>query len=208
MLGSLAVSTIAARLGKRGTTFNSEILLELQAAQEEMETGPQLPWFLLTNDTSTTTTAATRTTSVPTDFLLVDDYAKLFLIDADGGYNLCEKNDYDVLRKSPFFDDTKIPEQYALQFETFYWFPLPDIAYTFDLWYYKRDDALTTAAANKWMKNAPMVLLNKAGVQMARFFRDAQALQIFDGDFNRAVASMWARDEAQRQAGQQLSMGG
>lgn len=208
MIGSLAVSTIAARLGKRGATFNNEILLELQAAQEELETGPQMPWFLLNHDTTTATVADTKTIAIPTDFLLEDDYGKMFIVGTDGGYNLCQKNDYDTLRRSGFFETNKIPEQYALQDAIVSFFPTPDAAYTLDWHYYKRDDALTTAAANAWMTEAPMVLLNKAGLEMARFLRDQNAVGIFDANFARAVASMWARDEARRQAGATPSMAG
>ena len=208
MIGSLAVSTIAARLGKRGTAFDSEILLELQAAQEEMETGPQLPWFLLNHDTTTATVLDTKTIAMPTDFLLEDDYGKMFIVDTDGDYNLCRKNDYDVLRKSVNFSTSGVPEQYALQDAIVSFFPTPNAAYTLDWHYYKRDDALTAAAANAWLTDAPMVLLNKAGLEMARFLRDQSAISIFDANYARAVAAMWARDEARRQAGMQLTMGG
>ena len=208
MLGSEAVSIIAARLGNRGTVFNTQILTELNAAQEEMQTGAQLPWFLLNHDTTTVTVAATKTLAVPTGFLLEDDYGKLFLVDADGGYNLVVKNDYDVLRKSPFFDTSAIPQQYALVEDVLFFYPTPDIAYTFDWHYYKNDNDVTTAAENAWLKNAPMVLLNKAGMEIARFLRDSQAVALFSENYSRAIGAMWVRDEARRQAGAQLSMGG
>lgn len=205
-----AVTLISGRLGNRGAAFNATIITELQYAQETMEQMPQLPWFLLNHDESLVTVAETRTVSVPTGFLLPDDNSGLFIIDSDGGYNVIIKDDYETLRKSTYWEtgSTGLPEFYALQGTELYLFPSPSEALSLDWFYYKADDALTSNIENKWLESATGVLVNSAGMNLARFLRDRDAMGLFSGDYTASITQMWAQDTARQQNGLSAYLGG
>ena len=199
---------ISARLGNRGSGFDTQIETEIKFAQVEQEAFAQLPWFLINYDTSQATAANTKTITIPTDFLMEDDYTQLAAVHTDGSYRKLYKDDYDSLRTSTFFETNRFPEQYAIVGDTVFFFPTPDAAYSLDWHYYKKATVLSSNAENSWLANAPGVLLNKAGMQMARFLRDANAIGIFTQDYGMALKQMYDFDEARRQAAMKLEMGG
>jgi len=203
-----AVALIASRLGNRGTALNAQIILELQAAQEELEGLPGLPWFLLFHDTSLTMVANVETLTVPSGFLLEDDYSRMFLIGTDGGYRTVTKSDYDTLRGSSFLTGSGYPEKFALQGNTVHFFPTPNVAYALDWHYYKAADVLTTNIENAWLASAGGVLINFAGMRIARFLRDQQAVTIFKEDYLTALDRLNKHDEARRQAALDAFLGG
>lgn len=204
-----AVDLIAARLGNRGDTFDAQIVTEMQTAQIKMEELPELPWFLLYNDTSLTTAANTKTLALPSGFLLEDDFSEMFVIASDGSYHKVKKGDYSTLRGSAFFNSASRPERFALQGSTLYFFPTPDAAYSLEWFYYKADTTLSAGSTeNAWLTYAPGVLIAQTGIQLARYLRDPAGVSIFNAEYNEAIARMWTRHEARRQAALDAFLGG
>ena len=209
-----AVELIANRLGNRGSSLNAQIIVELQTAQIDLEQRPELPWFLLNYADTLTMTVSTASSAVPSDFLMEDDYGGIFGIDTgdSSATKRVVKKDFDTLqgRKTAFFSTNNFPEFYALQNASFYWYPTPDAAYTYALWYYRQDPTTIVAAGatNLWLTNAPDVLYNLAGWNIARYLRFPEAVPFFEADFKVAFAQMMAKTEARRQAAFPLDMGG
>ena len=214
MLPDAAVDLIANRLGNRGAALDSQIITELQAAQIEMEATPELPWFLLKYDSALTMTASTATSAVPSDFVLEDDYGGMFGIDtvSNSATKRIVKKDFDTLqgKKTAFFNDADFPEFYALQNATFYWYPTPDKAYTYALWYYRADPTTISAGGvtNLWLTHAPNVLYNLAGFNIARYLRFPEVASLFEADYRAAHGQLIAKNEARRQAAMLSEMGG
>src|SRR3990167_114833 len=122
------------------------------------------------------------------------------------------KKDFETLErnKTVFFNDADFPEFYALQNATFYWYPTPDQAYTYALWYYRKDPTTISAggAANLWLTDAPDVLYNLAGWNIARYLRFPEFAPMFEMDYKQALLRMMAKDEARRQAAFDAELGG
>ncbi len=205
-----AVSIIEDRLGQRGTTFDTQIITEMKAMQVQLERMPTLPWFLLYHDTSLVMVAETQTVTVPSGFLLEDDYSYMYVIDTDASSTTkrCVKGTYDELKGSSYFGTNKLPERFALQKKELYFFPTPDAAYSIDWFYYAADTVLSTNVTNEWLTEAPELLISKTGLKIARYLRNVDLIALFKEDYNEALALMWAQDEARRQAALDAYMGG
>ena len=208
MLRDAAVAIIASRLGNRGSAFDATIVTEMQAKQTDLEQEGQLRWFLLTQNTALSTTAATKTLAAPSGFLMEDDYAGFWVIGTDGVYNRIKKKDYDTMRGSEFHDENGLPEAYSLQGSTFYFWPTPDIAYSLQLNYYVADTVLSSNVTNQWLTYAPGLLIAETGLEIAKSFRDDEAIKYFGSARNEALRRLWNQDEARRQAGLEAVMGG
>ncbi len=205
-----AVAVIAARLGNRGSTFDTQIVTEMKLMQTELEQMPMLPWFLLVHDTSLATVAEMQTVAVPTAFLLEDDYSHMFITDnaASPSTTRVVKGTYDDLKGAKFYGTNKLSERFALQKETLYFFPTPNDAYSLDWFYFGADTVLSTDVENEWLKRAPELMISRTGLKIARFLRDQGAQELFQADANEALNKMWAQDESRRQAALDAYMGG
>src|SRR5688572_12731232 len=88
-----AVALIAFRLGDR-TDLNDRIIAEMRLAQTELELGPTLPWFLLTEMATATLYEGDDTMALPADFLreVDEDESALWFykVDADSDYQWVE----------------------------------------------------------------------------------------------------------------------
>ena len=194
MNGSGAISRIQRRLGFRGANFKSaDILEELNDAQDLLQRRKTLPWFLLEEEQTITSTANVPTISLPTGFIFEAQDAgwryqvvptdisadSLFLqkVPFDEGFRRHSvQSEQDALQDS----DNDSPTMYALRKEDIYLFPTPTEAITFVGSYYKFDDAITADAENRWLANFPLLLVGHAGFNMAMALRDKEAIQIFD----------------------------
>ena len=209
-----AVALIQEGLGFR-TTLSSNIITHLQLAQETLEKAPTKPWFLISEDSYIDTTAAEQRLVIPTDFLEEPDQAVLRYIPdtlTDGEVDLV-KDDYDVLRKN-YFDsstgtiETGEPEAYALQGAYFRIFPTPDDAYTLRMIYYAKADILDTNIENVWLEHIPLLLIGKAGKQIAASLRDKDALAIFAGYENEGRVLLHSQNIARDMANRDMQVGG
>lgn len=200
------------------TTLASSIILQLQLAQTMLEAGPTLPWFLLTEEAYTRTTAGDERIPVPDDFIEeVDEIDFKYIPDTISDTNpevRLVKDEYDVLRKNYFDSSTGItrvgpPEAYALLGEYFRIFPTPDDDYLVKMPYYANATSLVTNVENGWLKHVPYLLLGKAGKQIAGGpLRDTQAYQIFDGWEKEGRAILAAKKVSRELANREMQMGG
>ena len=209
MLRDRAVSRIQQALGFRGDK-DAEIVDALQDAQERLEEGAELPFFLRTEVSSVTTIEDDERVEVPGDFIREWDedalwYFKSSAVAAEQWTNLV-KEELEILREDQ--PGSGAPVAYSLGNKYFRIFPTPDDTYTLKMIYYKHDALLDTNIENLWLDHAPFLLIGMAGVQLATAFRDAGALSLFvkweaEGKVD-LLASSVARDLGNRQ----LQMGG
>lgn len=202
-----AQGIIENRLGQR-TGLGSAIVEELKLAQVRHEQAPTLPWFLLASATPVTV-ADTQTVAVPTGYIRDWDEGGLFYTDSEGEQHEIQKKDYNMLKRDPDFAVTGAPQYYALVGSSYYLFPTPDAVYNLSTFYYKNAALLAADnTENSWLLYAPEVLLNAAGIQMARFYRDEAAISIFSMDYAEAVRRMEEADVARREAAVRRFIGG
>src|SRR3990167_6766699 len=155
---STAVTMVQRKLGFR-TDQSSVIIDALQDAQLKFERGTTLPWFLITDVTSITTTSGSHKVTFPTDFLREYEEDALWYFDSaaddDEQWNLLKKDSFYTLRQ--LYPGSGVPVAYAIHEGEFFIFPEPDAVYTLKLIYYKKDTLLTTDVENDWLKYAPFV---------------------------------------------------
>lgn len=204
MLPSVAVSTIARRLGDRGTAFDTEIQLELASAQEEFESGGFLPWFLITQATGTIAEGDT-TLAVPTGYIRdSDDEGGLRIPDNEGNSRPVGKRPYDMLksREPDYYSSAGEPEAYAIAGDTAYIFPANSSSRSYAWWYFKEaaDLDFTLDTEVEWIKYAPQALIGQAGMELALTISHSEAYAVFEKRFNRAWANLITRHIARQQA--------
>ncbi len=181
------VALIQEQLGFR-SDLATNIITNLKFAQITLEKGPTKPWFLVSEDSYIRTEAGEERLPLPSDFLQETDQAVLRYVPDDVSEETPErdlrKDDYDILRLN-YHDittgviETGPPEAYALIGEYFRIFPTPDDDYLIRQIYYASDTELSSNIENQWMKYVPMLLIGKAGKQLASALRDSGALATF-----------------------------
>jgi hypothetical protein len=179
-----AVVIIQQTLGFR-SDLGDAIIRNLKLAQTNLELGPTLPWFLLSEESQTTTSADSHRVQIPDDFLREAEGSALIYRpdDSDEDELILGKRDYDwLLKEYPSVyetDDVRTPKYYALRGEYFMVFPKPDAEYILRMVYFKRDDVLSTDVENGWLLHAPLLLMGEAGLLLAPGLRDGNATQTF-----------------------------
>lgn len=208
-----AVASIQRLLGMR-SDLEAEIILALQDAQVDLEAEPELPWFLVSEVSSITTTAAESRVPLPTDFIREaeeEEGGGLFLFDStadeDAQWVQLEKVNLKELRIAYQSSDGE-PEAYALDDQYFRLGPIPDDTYTLKMVFYQKDDLLDTNIENKWLAKAPELILGIAGRKMAEAIRDAGALQTFANMEARGRKRLEDFAVARQEEGRTRQMGG
>ena len=196
-----AVVQIQRLLGLR-TDLTSEIIGALKDEQVELESRPILPWFLISEISSISTVSGEERVQVPTDFIREVDGDALYRYDSSGPtWTALVKDDVEYLR-GYYAGATGAPKAYALEGKYFRLFPTPDDSYTLKLVYYKEDSKLDTNIENNWLKYAPALLIGGAGLRVAEYIRDKDAISIFQAmqadAFRRLDIEDTARDMANR----------
>lgn len=221
MLCSEAVSRINAQLGYRSDKAD-EILADLQDSQQTLERGiPSplskmgtfLPWFLMSERASATTTINEERLLLPTDLVGELQDFRLFLFDAsaelvEDQWQPLEKSDEGFLRAK--FPGTGAPKAFC--YSGSYWrlFPTPDDEYTMKVIYGATDTQLTLAPdiTNKWLTTCPWVLIASAGMQMAAKLRDAGAMTFFQNRLAIEIPILYNDTVARTENNARAVMGG
>lgn len=200
MLRDDAVSIIKGRLARwNDTVLANYIIVELKAAQQRNELMEPLPWFLLTESSYTVTVEDEERIEIPADFIREADEDAFWVEDASGNWTKLIKDDYDYIRGR--FTGTGIPERYALVGRYLRVRPAPDGVYNVHMIYYGKDEALSTNIENKWLANAPEVLIADAGhVIASRYVRNDSAAAEFKQDFMRARKELLVANQARLDA--------
>lgn len=213
MLRAVAVAQIQRLLGMR-SDLEAEIILELQNAQVDLESEPTLPWFLVSEVSSTTTTADEGRVPLPTDFIREaeeEDGGGLYWFDStadeDEQWRQLEKATLNEIRAA-YQSSTGEPEAYAIDDEYFRLGPIPDDTYTLKMVFYQKDDTLNTNIENKWLAKAPELIVGVAGRKIAEAIRDAGALQIFANMEARGRKRLLDYATARQEEGRTRQMGG
>lgn len=186
-----AVSIIADRLGKR-TGLTNQIIAEMKLAQTRLEHKGFLPWFLRVKYDATFDTSPIY---MQDGFLReIEDIPMIAYTDDEGTIHEVTKDYYSVLVQATAngdLDATGPPEHYAMRDATFiHLFPVPDKAYSGTTNYYQAAAALTTDIENLWLQHAPEVLICEAGIRIAKFLRDGEAVSLFKDDLALATDDM------------------
>lgn len=170
-----AVAWVQFQLGKR-TDLVTECRNALNAAQEELERQDFLPWFLRTEYATKASAPNEERVKVPSDFIREWEEGGLYRVEDDGTMTSIEKDTLSILRAQFKGTTAGPPTWYALDNEYFRLFPTPDAAYTLKMIYYAHDDVLTTNVENRWLKNAPWMVIAGAIMILAPGLRDKDAM--------------------------------
>lgn len=190
---------------------SSLIVTSINNAQNLLEEGPILPWFLESDYVSLTTTIGDEKVALPTNFIREVEEKALWYYDstADSPWVELAKNVLEDNRTTFNTANTISgpPKSYSIQGSNIRVFPKPDAVYTLKFIYYKHEDLLTAGSdTNDWSTNFPYLLIGKAGGLLAMDSRDKDGMQIFSAieamemdRLGRAVdARKWANFTMQR----------
>jgi hypothetical protein len=210
-----AVAEMHRQLGFRSDQTDN-LVGYLKLAQTQLELEPELPWFLVSETLSTTTTADEPRIGVPSNMLEELDTSALFYVPSSGddaGKNLAiVKDEYDVLVNQyldfDYEDEEAYPRNYAIRGDYFILFPTPDAAYTVKINIYAQDTVLTSNIENRWLKYAPLLIMGKALQLSATGLRD-QVAQATGKDWERqGRLALVARTNSRELANTELQIGG
>ncbi len=210
MLRDEAISRIQRRLGFRSDLV-SAITEAIQDAQMRAEDSPTLPWFLITEVSSITTTIGEERVQLPSDFLREYEDDALYYFnaaatdDADKWVEL-PKDDLDFLRRK--YPGSGAPKAYTIAGDYFRIFPTPDAVYTLKSMYYQADLVLTDNVENLWLKHAPFMLINDAGNEIAADIGNKEAAAKFASGYQRALLALAGENEARKHENRRYVMGG
>jgi len=215
-----AVRNIKRNCGFR-QSGDAEIIECIQDAQELIETTypvEPLPWFLLSERSSTTSPGEEERIFLPEDFMMEYEEDGLWLQLPDGGEKRLRKYDSDDLRAmTGRFSDaqeeswrTQYKFSYALTGEYFRIFPTPSDPFTFKMMYYKKQtvlDETDTSSTNNWLRYAPWILIGMAGEVYAHAIRDQPAMAFFQQKKGAALQSVTDFTISRQLSNRRMSMG-
>lgn len=205
MMRDEAVTLIQRRIGFRSDKADV-IVKHMKDAQTRLEETQPLPWFLITEKASATTTAGEERCGLPSDFLAAYENEHLYYLDADGKWvALCK---IDAQHGRLTYTEPGPPEAYALDDEYFRLFPTPDDSYGLRLVYYGQDQVLDSNIENKWLKHAPFSIIGLAGEAISQDLRDRRAMEFFQNLIVQDRLRLHGFQEAREHTNQRYVMGG
>jgi hypothetical protein len=212
---SAALDLLMARLTRSGEAeLRAAALNEIILAQEtELEGGPILPWFLISEEASSVTPSdgSERRIAIPTDFIREVEENALWVVDSDGKRQFITKRPFDELMAKYGSDATgELPEFYALQGGYFHLFPITTLELPVKMNYFKRAATPTdsTGSENVWFKYAADLMIACGGLAIAaEHIRDAEVVAMFEAQKTRAWARLEVMDTARAEANMSRSMG-
>lgn len=212
------VAFIKRRLGFY-TKKDEDIEAEIGHAQEELEQGVQsplpgigtfLPWFLVREQQTISTTASEERLVLPTGFLRENESAALWRYDSadtEDPWKELAKDEIDFLRDK--YPEPGVPLAYANLGDYFRLAPVPDAIYTIKVIVFTRDVVLSsTVLSNLWTTHAPHLLASTAGLELAIALRDAAAQRHFEQIRARSIQRLFTDTEARQHVNRRIVMGG
>lgn len=210
------VSRIKVRLSRQQDSgIDARIRVELAAAQESLEDGVTLPWFLLTQQSYTVAGAheAFSLSNFPGFIRIAEDDFGLRVEDLsrldETLVRLTKQDTYGQLLRyaSGYADATVLPEHYCVLGNTIHIRLKQAVSRTYHLSYYQNDATVPISGATTlWSANVPELLTAAAGVKVARYLRDDVSFQLFESERRAAYAEMVKRSQALQDADQSYTM--
>lgn len=204
-----AVARIQQTFGFR-TDRNTEIVDALQDAQVILEEGETLPFFLLSEISSVTTTKDEERVKLPTDFLREYESDPLWYFDSAAAdadkWTALVKKDLLYLRET--YPAGGKPIAYHLDEAYYRIFPTPDDVYTLKHKYFQKDVVLTTNVENLWLKNIPYLMIGEAGQLISPGFRDSKGEATFEKWRERGLRRLFVLNEDRKHNSRRYIMGG
>ena len=186
MIPQVAIETIRGRLAARssGSQLNNYILNELNAAQEELELGPTMAFFLEKQSPQILPSIVFTGFDAPGDFIIEHEDRPVYWTSDSGGVTILGKKFYDELFKK--YGVSGDPLYYSLiAGSQFFTFPTTATG-TYALRYYAKQPLITSLNLNTetaWYKYAPFLLIAKAGLSIsAHYIKDAELATMFAND--------------------------
>lgn len=212
MLRDDAVSIIQEQLGYR-SDLSASIVTTMQLAQNQLELGPTLPWFLLSERSYILTTVGDQRVPVPLLFLQeYEESALIYVKDSETEYILGKKDLDWLFKKFPAGaadEETQEPQYYALRGDYFIIFPVPDAQYALWMTYYKKAQELDSNIENEWLKNAPYLLIGKTGAMLPSSLKTDKMQAQFQAWESEGRATLYGREESRTHVGRDdYAMGG
>ncbi len=209
-----AVTIIQQQLGFR-TDLTATIITTMKLAQGQLEVGPTLPWFLLSEKSHILTTAEEERVPVPNEF--IEEYEESALVykpdDTTQEDRILGKRDLDTMLKqfSSVNDPqvTREPQFYAIRGIYFILFPTPDDVYRIQMTYYKKGLSLDTNIENVWLKHIPYLLIGKTGNMLPAPIKTDKMMAQFGTWENEGRLTIFGKDESRTHTGRDdYAMGG
>ena len=213
-----AVTIIKGRVQRANdSALDAKIVTEMQEVQKELEGNAKLPWFLLSEFLTRTTSAGEERVPLPVksglvegDFLREYEGGSLWILnDAGNDWDPLDKDDFLVLEAVHGSLAKNKPKGYSLDGKYFRLKPTPDKVYTLRMRVWLRDVALSDDIENDWLANASDLLMSATAQKIARFhLRDEKQAVSFDGEIATALARLNISDEARKHTNRSYVMGG
>jgi len=201
-----AIEVIMSRLGNR-KGLEEKAVLEMQLAQERLETGPEMPWFLETKDTSVTA-ASTSDLALPTLYQRTHDDG-IWIKDVSDLYQPVCKIDLPALLRFRAGNTSEgLPDRYALWGTLIELYPTPNAVYSIDHYHWAKGALLDTNVENAWLQYSADLLISETGIVMAQCLRDDKAVQLFASERQDAQKRLTIDSVAREEAGRVQRMGG
>lgn len=209
MLGSAAVARIQRGLGFR-SDLSDEILSALQEAQDDLEAGKTLPYFLLEEDQSLVLPSGQNSISLPSVFIReFEDEPIRYVPEGEETPFYVKRRRWDEAVAAYADHDAAGPAVYVLRENSLYFLPTADQEYTLTWSYYRTASAVSLNGENAWLAHriGKWWLIGQAGVIIARDLRDADGLAIFEAMATRARTALFSELVTRELSGGQRAMG-
>jgi hypothetical protein len=195
-----------------------KILLRLQEAQRDLESGKTLPKFLRLEDQSFTIAVGEHAVALPARFIRLDDdnlphYTNLdtFLpqyLESVRSYSDAVLRVTTLQRPGEPAQTVVAPRVFVIRNATIDFVTIADQTYSVSWSYYRGAVVLSdSVSTNDWLTYAPEWLIGEAGFRLAKDLRDTTAVDLFDDMRQRARAASFGELIADEDAGGPIVMG-
>ena len=210
MIRDEAVAELQIIMGFR-SDLSSSIVTALQIAQKHFEQSwpdpSNLPWFLITERATASTTANEERLAKPADWLGDIEEDGLWLTNPDGKEILLEKADLDDLRELYGNSTAAFPKAYAFDGLYYRLFPKPNAIYLSKMQYFSEAPTLSLGTSeNSWLKYASDILIGRAGIILCAGAKDGR-LSLCQQLLVDAIAAVNSKSLEIKYGGKQSSMG-
>lgn len=188
MLRDVAVQRINDGLGFRpaGNPLESKIILRLQEAQRDLESGKTLPRFLLQEDQPLSLLSGTSTVALPDGFIRESDETRIRFTPSDTDVPVFLARRYFIDAVQALLTDEEeestFPRVYVIRNTVIDFISVADQTYSL-LWdYYKRAAVLLTNIENAWLASldgGAEWLIGEAGRRIAVDLENVGAVERF-----------------------------